>query len=166
LSPDGGRGGKRSDDTSDLLFSCLAFQPFLLYIDPFVFSYSTVNLETIRAYCLKKPGKITEGFPFGEDVLVFKLNGKIFLLVLVDEQPLALNLKCDPEQAIEWREQYEAVQPGYHMNKKHWNTVTLDGSIPRQEVLRMIDHSYEQVVKGLKKSDREKLLKHAKQKLY
>jgi predicted DNA-binding protein (MmcQ/YjbR family) len=116
-----------------------------------------VNLDTIRTYCLKKPGNITEGFPFGESALVYKVNGKMFLLVMIDEKPLSMNLKADPEQAIEWREQYEAVQPGYHMNKKLWNTVTLDGSIPRQEIITMIDHSYEQVIKGLKKSEREKL---------
>jgi len=73
-----------------------------------------VHLDTIREYCLKKPGKITEGFPFGEGALVYKVNGKMFLLVMVDEKPLSMNLKSDPEQAIEWRERYEAVQPGYH----------------------------------------------------
>ncbi|MCI0707440.1 MAG: MmcQ/YjbR family DNA-binding protein [Ignavibacteriae bacterium] len=118
-----------------------------------------MTLDAIRDYCLKKPGKITEGFPFGEGALVYKVNGKMFLLVMIDEKPLSMNLKADPEQAVEWREQYEAVQPGYHMNKKLWNTVTLDGSIPRQEIVKMIDHSYEQVVKGLKKTEREKILK-------
>lgn len=116
-----------------------------------------MNLESIRTYCLNKPGKITEDFPFDETVLVFRLYGKIFLLTSLNDRPLALNLKCDPEQAIEWREQYDSVQPGYHMNKKHWNTVTLDGSIPRTAVLGMIDHSYEQVARGLKRSDRQKL---------
>lgn len=118
-----------------------------------------MNIETIREYCLKKKGKISEGFPFGEDVLVFKVNGKIFLLALLDEHPLQMNLKCDPELAIELRERYEAVKPGYHMNKTHWNTVVLDGSILSKEIFKMIDHSYEQVVKGLKKSEREKILK-------
>jgi len=118
-----------------------------------------VTLNAIRQYCLKKPGKIKEDFPFDEEVLVLRVNGKIFLLTSLYDRPLAVNLKADPEQAIEWREQYEAVQPGYHMNKKHWNTVTLDGSIPRQTVLKMIDHSFEQVVKGLKKPEREKILK-------
>ncbi|MBF8247514.1 MAG: MmcQ-like protein [Bacteroidetes bacterium] len=117
-----------------------------------------MNLETIRAYCLKKKGKITEGFPFGEDVLVFKINGKIFLLARVEQHPLSINLKCDSEKAIELRERHEAVRPGYHMNKKFWNTVHIDGTIPPKEILGMIDHSYEQVVKGLSKSIRVKLL--------
>ena len=119
-----------------------------------------MTLDRIREYCLSKPGKITEGLPFGEDVLVFRVYGKIFLLTSINDRPLALNLKSDPEQAVEWREQYEAVQPGYHMNKKHWNTVTLDGSIPRNELLTMIDHSYLQVVNGLPKSLRTKLQKN------
>lgn len=118
-----------------------------------------VNLESIREYCLNKPAKITEEFPFDDEVLVFKVYGKIFLLTNINERPLSVNLKCDPEQAVEWRERYEAVQPGYHMNKKHWNTVTLDGSVPRRELFEMIDHSFEQVVKGLKQSDRKKLVR-------
>ncbi len=118
-----------------------------------------MNLETIRNYCLQKRGKITEEFPFDDQVLVFKVNGKMFLLTSVNEHPISLNLKCDPAFALELRERYEAVQPGYHMNKKHWNTVTLDGSIPPTEIFKMIDHSHEQVVKGLKKSQREKLLR-------
>ena len=116
-----------------------------------------MNLESIRTYCLAKPGKVTEDFPFDEEVLVFRVYGKIFLLTSINDRPLALNLKSDPEQAIEWREQYESVRPGYHMNKKHWNTVTMDGSIPRHELLKMVDHSFDQVVRGLKKSDRKKL---------
>ncbi len=83
--------------------------------------------------------------------------GKMFALVRVDALPPSVSLKCDPEQALLWREQYEAVQPGYHMNKKHWNTVSLDGSIPADEIAAMIDQSYDLVVKGLKKADREKL---------
>lgn len=118
-----------------------------------------MNLETIREYCLKKKGKITEGFPFGEDVLVFKVNGKVFLLTRLNVHPLQMNLKCNPELAIELRERYEAVKPGYHMNKTHWNTVVLDGSLPSKEIYKMIDHSHEQVVMGLKKLEREKILK-------
>ncbi|HXG38532.1 MAG TPA: MmcQ/YjbR family DNA-binding protein [Bacteroidota bacterium] len=116
-----------------------------------------MNLQDIRDYCLKKSGKITEDFPFDEEVLVFRVFGKIFLLTNINQHPLRLNLKSDPEQAIEWRELYEVVQPGYHMNKKHWNTITLDGSIPRRVILQMIDHSFEQVVQGLKRSDRLKI---------
>ena len=117
-----------------------------------------MNLETIRTYCLKKKGRITEGFPFGEDVLVFKVNGKMFLLARIEKHPLSINLKCDPELAGELRERYEAVQPGYHMNKKFWNTVQIDGTIPRKEIFGMIDHSYEQVVTGLGKTIKAKLL--------
>ena len=117
-----------------------------------------MNLELVRQHCLKKKGKITEGFPFGEDVLVFKVNGKIFLLARVEQLPLTINLKCDPEKAIELRERYGAVRPGYHMNKKYWNTVQIDGTIPPKEVLAMIDHSYEQTIKGLSKSTQAKLL--------
>jgi predicted DNA-binding protein (MmcQ/YjbR family) len=117
-----------------------------------------MNLETIRDYCLRKKGKITEEMPFGEDVLVYKVHGKMFLLTVLDKHPPTINLKCDPELAIELRERYESVRPGYHQNKKHWNTVTLDGDVPPKEILRMIDHSYEQVVKGLSKKLRERLL--------
>ena len=118
-----------------------------------------MNLETIRTYCLKKKGKITEGFPFGEDVLVFKVNGKMFLLARVEQHPSSINLKCDPELAGELRERYEAVQPGYHMNKKYWNTVQIDGTIAQREIFEMIDHSYDQVVKGFSRALRARLLK-------
>ena len=117
-----------------------------------------MNADAIREYCLKKKGKITEGFPFGEGVLVFKVNAKVFLLLLLDAHPLTMNLKCDPGLAIELRERYESVRPGYHMNKTHWNTIVLDGTIPQQEIRQMIDHSYEQIVLGMKKSERQKLL--------
>lgn len=117
-----------------------------------------MDAEAIRQLCLKKNGKITEGFPFGEGVLVFKINGKMFLLLNLDAHPLSMNVKCDPELAIDLRERYEAVLPGYHMNKVHWNTVLLNGSIPPHEIRKMVDHSYEQIVLGMKTSDRDKLL--------
>lgn len=117
-----------------------------------------MNTESIRTYCLGKKGT-TEGCPFGETVLVFSVMGKMFALTSPDDFPPSVNLKCDPERAVELRERYPAVQPGYHMNKKHWNTVIIDGSIPQREILEMIDHSYDLVVKGLKKADREQLLK-------
>jgi predicted DNA-binding protein (MmcQ/YjbR family) len=88
-----------------------------------------MDIETIRDYCLAKK-EVEEGFPFGETTLVFKVKGKIFLLAGLDNPVLQFNVKCDPEKAIEWREQFAAVQPGYHMNKKMWNTVIVDGSIP------------------------------------
>jgi predicted DNA-binding protein (MmcQ/YjbR family) len=117
-----------------------------------------MNIESFRKYCLKKRG-VTEEFPFDENTLVFKVMGKMFALTDLVDLPFTINLKCDPEKAIELREKYDAVQPGYHMNKKHWNTVTIDNSIPENELLEMVDHSYNLVVEGLKKSDREKLKK-------
>lgn len=116
-----------------------------------------IGLDSVRTYCLKKAGKITEEFPFDEETLVFKVNGKSFLLTNVNELPVSMNLKCDPERAILLREKYEAIQPGYHMNKKYWNTVDADGSIPEKLVYELIDHSYEEVVKKLPKKVREKL---------
>jgi len=99
-----------------------------------------MNIEIIRDYCIKKPG-VTEGFPFGEDTLVFKVNGKIFALANLDGE-LTINLKCDPSLALELREKYSSVIPGYHMNEKHWNTVLIDGTIPDKEIFSWIDHSY------------------------
>jgi predicted DNA-binding protein (MmcQ/YjbR family) len=114
-----------------------------------------LTVDAVREYCLKKSASVTEGFPFGEGVLVFKVNQKIFLLLLLDVHPQTMNLKCDPERAIELRERYEAVQPGYHMNKKHWNTIVLDGSIPPRELRAMIDHSYDLVSGDSKKSTKK-----------
>jgi predicted DNA-binding protein (MmcQ/YjbR family) len=99
-----------------------------------------MNIEDIRAFCIRKPG-VTEGFPFGEDTLVFKVNGKIFALANLSGD-LSLNLKCDPAYALELRERYSSVAPGYHMNKKHWNTVQIDGTVPDREIFSWIDHSY------------------------
>jgi predicted DNA-binding protein (MmcQ/YjbR family) len=110
-----------------------------------------LTVDAVREYCLRKSGKVTEGFPFGEGVLVFKVNQKIFLLLLLDAHPQTMNLKCDPERAIELRERYAAVQPGYHMNKKHWNTIVLDESISPGEIRAMIDHSYDLVSGAVKK---------------
>ncbi len=115
-----------------------------------------MNLEAVYAYLGRKKGAV-EDLPFGPQALVFKVMGKMFALVAVDALPPRLSLKCDPEEAVLLRERYEAVQPGYHMNKKHWNTVTLDGSLPGDELRAMIDASYELVVRGLKKADREQL---------
>jgi predicted DNA-binding protein (MmcQ/YjbR family) len=115
-----------------------------------------MNMEQIREYCIRKKG-VTEEFPFDEETLVFKIVGKIFLLASLESIPLQINLKCDPEKAIELREEYEAVQPGYHMNKKHWNTIILDGTVPAKKILEWIDDSYNLVVSGLKKSDLKKL---------
>jgi len=105
-----------------------------------------MNIETIREYCISKRGA-TESLPFGDDTLVFKAGEKIFALANLDGD-LSINLKCDPALAIELRERYSSVTPGYHMNKKHWNTIYLDGTIPDKEVFSWIDHSYELVMKN------------------
>ena len=112
-----------------------------------------MNLEQFREYCLGKP-RVTEGTPFGADVLVFKVGGKIFALAALDEVPPRVNLKCDPDLALDLRDRYEQVKPGYHMNKKHWNTVEIETGIPDVELRRMIDHSYELVVKSLSNAAR------------
>jgi predicted DNA-binding protein (MmcQ/YjbR family) len=114
------------------------------------------TLEDLRAYCLEKSGAY-EDFPFDAVTLVFKVKGKMFALCNVNDEPLELNLKCDPELSELLREKYEAVKPGWHMNKRHWNTVTLDGSIPDDEVLELIDGSYELVVKTLSRLGRAAL---------
>lgn len=115
-----------------------------------------MDVADFREYCLGK-SQVTEGTPFGETVLVFKVAGKIFALASLDEVPPTANLKCDPDRALELRDRYEEVQPGYHMNKKHWNTIDLGGGIPRAELFKMIDHSYDLVVASLPKKEREKL---------
>jgi predicted DNA-binding protein (MmcQ/YjbR family) len=102
-----------------------------------------MNIEDLRDYCISKPA-VTEGFPFGDDTLVFKVRGKIFALANLDGD-LSINLKCDPEKALALRDHYSCVQPGYHMNKKHWNTVTVDGSVPDTVIHEWIDHSYDLV---------------------
>ena len=106
-----------------------------------------MNIETIREYILQKP-EVTEGFPFGEDTLVFKVKDKIFFLAGLDSSPLQFNVKCDPDKAIELRDKYpESVLPGYHMNKKHWNTVIVDGRLSARQLKEMIDDSYNLVGK-------------------
>ncbi len=114
-----------------------------------------MNLEELREHCLQKPGA-TEGLPFGEDTLVFKVGEKLFLLTSIS-QGNRFNVKCDPELAIELRERYPEVRPGYHMNKKMWNTVHMDGTLTKKQLLEMIDHSYEQVFKGLPKKVQEEI---------
>ena len=101
-----------------------------------------MNIETIREYILQKQS-VTEGFPFGEDTLVFKVKDKIFFLAGLDSSPLQFNVKCHPDKAIELREEYpESVLPGYHMNKKHWNTIIVDGRLTAKQLKEMIDDSY------------------------
>lgn len=108
-----------------------------------------MNIEEFRDYCLAMKG-VTESFPFDHDTLVFKVGGKMFALTSLD-QFNSINLKCDPERSVELREQYEGVNPGFHMNKRHWNTVSLDKDVPQTLVLDLIEHSYQLVYKSLPK---------------
>lgn len=108
-----------------------------------------MNITFFRTYCLAKPGA-SEDMPFGENILCFKVGGKIFAIIDI-ELFESVNLKCDPEKAVEIREQYLSVTPGYHMSKKHWNTVPFDGSVPDPLILSWVDHSYDLVFKSLPK---------------
>ena len=115
-----------------------------------------MTYDDIEGRLLSEPGAVKE-MPFGPSAVVFKVGGKMFALVGWDEEPLRLALKCDPEEAEYLRAAFAAVTPAYHMNKRHWNDVLLDGSMPPDRLDAMIRHSYELVVKGLKKTDREAL---------
>ena len=106
-----------------------------------------MDVEAIRAYCLTKKGT-EEGFPFDDTTLVIKVGGKIFILINLDTDP-SINLKCDPDRAIDLRESNPSIIPGYHMNKKHWNTIVLDGSLSKTLIMEMIDHSYDLVFQSL-----------------
>ena len=112
-----------------------------------------MDLEQLREYCLSRAAA-AESMPFGEGVLVFKVAGKMFALAALDEFPTTVNLKCDPDLALELRDRYDQVQPGYHMNKRHWNTVEIDSGIPEAELRKMIDDSYDLVVRALPKAQR------------
>ena len=114
-----------------------------------------MNLEWLREYCLKKEN-VEETLPFGPDVLVYKVAGKMFLLTSLDSEDFSFSVKCDPDLALELRANYAAVQPGYHLNKKHWNTIIPDGSISSKQLKEWIDHSYELVAKNSKKSKSKK----------
>lgn len=117
-----------------------------------------MNIEQLREYCLSKPGT-TESFPFDESTLVFKVGttdkNKIYALCSLERLPQAANLKCDPERAIELREKYEAIIPGYHMNKQHWNTINLEGDVHDKLFIELIDHSYELMLNSLTKKVQE-----------
>ena len=106
-----------------------------------------MNIESYRAYCISKNG-VTEEFPFDANTLVFKVMGKMFSLTDVDIFE-SVNLKCDPERSIDLREQYPGIVPGFHMNKSHWNTISMDGSVADNLIVELIDHSYELVVNKL-----------------
>lgn len=114
-----------------------------------------MDIESYRQYCLAKQG-VTEEFPFDENTLVFKVGSKIFALADVDLFE-SVNLKCNPERAILLREQYQGIRPGYHMNKKHWNTIEMDGSVPDALICQLIDHSYDLVFDGLPKVKQQKI---------
>lgn len=114
------------------------------------------DLQTIHLNLLNRV-ETTEGFPFGPEVAVYKVVDKMFALLIPEEVPPRLNLKCDPDRAIALRDEHEAIIPGYHMNKKHWNTLVLDGSLPDDLVLELIDHSFELVVKGHPRKTRERI---------
>jgi predicted DNA-binding protein (MmcQ/YjbR family) len=107
--------------------------------------------------CGAKPGA-SEDYPFGDGVLVFKVAGRMFALVALGEPPGSVSLKCDPHLAAALRARYAAITPGYHLNKQHWNTVTLDGSVPGEELAELIDHSYERVVARLTRAQRNGLI--------
>lgn len=112
-----------------------------------------MNIEEYRDYCIKKPG-VTEGFPFDSKTLVFKVMNKMFALTDVDDFDF-INLKCEPERAIELRAQYPSIQPGYHMHKQQWNSVYTDGSVEDSLIYELIDHSYDLIVEKLPKKDKE-----------
>ena len=113
-----------------------------------------MNLEELREYCISKKG-VEETLPFGPDTLVFKVMGKAFLLTGFENNPVQFNVKCNPEKAIELRERYSCVLPGYHMNKKHWNTIIVDGSVSSQLLQEWITDSYHLVVETLTKKEKE-----------
>lgn len=115
-----------------------------------------MDIEQLRDYCLSKKG-VEETLPFGPDTLVYKVGGKVFLLTGLDAEQLRFNVKCDPDNAIELREEFSCVLPGYHMNKKHWNTIVVDGSVSTKQLKEWIDHSYALVVSSLPKKTREEL---------
>jgi len=117
-----------------------------------------MNIEQFRDYCIQKYG-VTEEFPFDENTLVFKVMGKMFALIDVNLFE-SVNLKCDPEQAVMLRENYAAVKPGYHMNKKHWNTIEFDGSLTDKEIFHWVNHSYDLVVSKLPKKIRNEVLQN------
>ena len=115
-----------------------------------------MNVEEVRDYCLSKKS-VTESTPFDDVTLVFKVAGKMFALLPLDEINLSINLKCEPEKAVSLREMYPSVKPGYHMNKNHWNTVYVDGTVEKKLILKWIDDSYQLVINTLPRKTRQTL---------
>lgn len=122
-----------------------------------------MHIQNIHEYILSLHPDIEECFPFGPETLVFKFSGKIFALLSLDEIPPRINLKCDPEKAIQLRERYAAIIPGFHMNKKHWNTLIIDGTVPQAEIKEMIRHSLQLIISGLSKAARSRAEEQLKQ---
>jgi len=116
-----------------------------------------MDLETIKKYCLSKKGT-SYYFPFDEYTMVIRVGSKMFVLMNINNSPLGINLKCNPYMAIDLRRDFPCIKPGYHMNKAHWNTVTIDGSLPEDKIFWLIDLSYELVFKGLKKAEKQSIL--------
>lgn len=112
--------------------------------------FTPMNVEDLRTYCLNKPA-VTESFPFDKTTLVFKVAGKMFALTGLNEVEFSVNLKCDPERAINLREAYNCIKPGFHMNKQHWNTVAPQACLPPQLFFELVDHSYDLIVESLPK---------------
>jgi predicted DNA-binding protein (MmcQ/YjbR family) len=115
-----------------------------------------IDADALRDWCLERPG-VTEELPFGPVTTVFKVEGKVFALSALDRSPLEVSLKCEPGLADSLRRDYPAIRPGYHLNKRHWNTVLCDGSLPDQMVMDMLEDSYDLVVEGLPRATRERL---------
>ncbi len=113
-----------------------------------------MNIEQLRIHCLAKKGA-SECFPFDEEVLVFKVLDKMFAAISINKRPWAVNLKCDPEKALAYREKHVEIEPGFHMNKKHWNTVHFDSALEDKLIIYLINHSYELVVSKMTKKNRE-----------
>lgn len=118
-----------------------------------------LDFKTLSTYCLSKKGAM-EDYPFGHNVLVIKMASKMFALISERNNQLNISLKCDPLLAEHLRQQYPAITAGYHLNKSHWNTIVIDGSLSESHLNKMIDHSYDLVFKGLKKSDKDAILQH------
>jgi predicted DNA-binding protein (MmcQ/YjbR family) len=118
-----------------------------------------VDFKTLSTYCLSKRGAM-EDYPFGHNVLVIKMASKMFALISERNNQLNISLKCDPLLAEHLRQQYPAITAGYHLNKSHWNTIVIDGSLSESQLNKMIDHSYYLVFEGLKKSDKDAILQH------
>jgi predicted DNA-binding protein (MmcQ/YjbR family) len=120
-----------------------------------------MDIESLRDYCLSKPAA-EETLPFGPDTLVYKVGGKIFLISSLNSETFRFSVKCDPEKVIELRERYDCVQPGYHLNKKHWNTIIVDGTVSTSLLKEWIDHSYDLIVASLPAKTRDQVTRKNK----